>query len=209
LQIAPAQLVQSDTKGKPIFTWNAADIELSARPIEDRVTVQATLHDVMTQSAEGSNARSSFARPFSIAMPPELKELATHNVDYYRFDRTVPRDDKMLLQRALLRIGNSIQSEMHSRASFAVSCLILVIVGCVLGMMFKSGNFLSAFALSVVPALMSIALICAGQHTCDNIPWKIDSNFQNPLSMGLSLIWAGNVIVAVIGAALLRWLVRQ
>ena len=38
-------------------------------------------------------------------------------------------------------------------------------VGAALGMMFKSGNFLSAFALSAVPALVCIALIVTGQHT--------------------------------------------
>jgi hypothetical protein len=86
--------------------------------------------------------------------------------------------------------------------------LILVIVGCALGMMFKSGNFLSAFALSVVPALVCIALIVAGQHTCENVPWKLD-NFQNPLSLGLSLIWSGNVVVLVLAAVLWTRLTRQ
>jgi lipopolysaccharide export LptBFGC system permease protein LptF len=210
LLITPAVLVQTDAKGKPSFTWNAMDIELSARPVsDDQINVQATLHDVTTQSAEGSTARKSFARPFTVAMPPHLKELADKDVNFYRTAPGVTNLERNVLQRALLRVQNSIQSEMHSRASFAVSCLILVIVGCALGMMFKSGNFLSAFALSVIPALVSIALICAGQHTCDNIPWKIDANFHNPLSMGLSLIWMGNVLVAAIGVALLRWLQRQ
>ena len=59
-------------------------------------------------------------------------------------------------------------------------------------MMFKSGNFLTAFAISVVPALICIALIVAGQHTCENIPWKLE-NFHNPLNLGIALIWSGNV----------------
>lgn len=210
LSVSPARLVQTDLNAKPVFTWDALDIELSARPIsEDQVSVQATLHDVTTQSAEGSTARSSFARPFTIAMPEQLRDIAKRDISFYRSAPGVSSDARMALQRQLLRVGNSIQSEMHSRASFAVSCLILVIVGCALGMMFKSGNFLTAFALSVIPALISIALICAGQHTCDNIPWKVTANFQNPLSLGLSLIWTGNVLVAIIGIALLRWLQRQ
>jgi hypothetical protein len=209
LLVTPAKLVQLDTKGKMMFTWTANDVELSAQPIEERLSVQATLHDVTVQTADSSTARTAFSRNFYVPIPNELKQLANHNVDYYRTSPGVSHDDKMLLQRALLRIGNSIQSEMHSRASFAVSCLILVIVGSVLGMMFKSGNFLSAFALSVMPALLSIALICAGQHTCDNIPWRVDTNFQNPLGLGLGLIWTGNVLVAVIGTALIRWLIRQ
>jgi hypothetical protein len=89
-----------------------------------------------------------------------------------------------------------------------VSCLILVIVGCCLGMMFKSGNYLTAFALSVIPALVCIALIVAGQHTCENVPWNL-TNFKNPLNLGLTLIWSGNAMVLVIAVALGWRLQRQ
>ena len=80
-------------------------------------------------------------------------------------------------------IWNTVRSKLHSRASFAMSCLILVMVGCALGMMFRSGNFLNAFALSVVPALISIALIITGQHTAENIPKEL-INFHNPYELG-------------------------
>jgi hypothetical protein len=85
---------------------------------------------------------------------------------------------------------------------------MLVMVGCALGMMFRSGNFLSAFALSVVPALICIALIVTGQHTCENVPWDV-SHWQNTLGLGLVLIWSGNVAVAIIAIALLTRLQRQ
>src|SRR5205814_2312851 len=112
------------------------------------------------------------------------------------------------LARAILKISNSVISELHSRVSFALSCLVLVMVGCALGMMFKSGNFLTAFAVSVVPALVSIALIITGQHTCENIPHDI-ANFQNSLKLGIGLIWSGNIAVAAIGVVLLGRLQRQ
>ena len=53
------------------------------------------------------------------------------------------------------KLMGRLQSEIHSRASFAISCLVLVLVGCALGMMFRSSNFLSAFAVSFVPAMFS------------------------------------------------------
>ena len=108
----------------------------------------------------------------------------------------------------MLYLGNAIHSEMHSRASFAVSCLILVIVGCALGMMFKSGNFLTAFAISVVPALLCIALIVTGANVSNSIPFKLE-NFHNPLNAGLALIWSGNVAVLLIAVALMWKLQRQ
>jgi hypothetical protein len=77
--------------------------------------------------------------------------------------------------------------------------------------MFRSGNFLNAFAVSVVPALISIALIITGQHTCENLPpaHQITSSFSNPLNLGLALIWSGNAVVAVIALALIGKLQRQ
>jgi hypothetical protein len=93
--------------------------------------------------------------------------------------------------------------------SFGVSCFILVMVGCALGMMFRSGNFLSAFAVSVVPALASIALVVTGQHTCENIPWNITTQWQNPLKIGLFIIWSGNAAVLAIAVVLLGRLQRQ
>ncbi len=203
LLVAPAKLVQSDDRGNVVFTWDCADIELSAHPINgDHLSIQATLHNVAQESSEGPTAKSSFSRNFTVPMPDDVNDIAKHDVNYYRRDPAVGPLDKMSLQRQLFRVSNSIQGEMHSRASFAISCLILVIVGCGLGMMFKSGNFLTAFAISVVPALITIALIVAGQHTCENIPWRIDAHFQNPLGLGLCLIWTGNALVLTIATIL-------
>jgi hypothetical protein len=84
-----------------------------------------------------------------------------------------------------------------------------VMVGCALGIMFRSGNFLTAFAVSVIPALLSIVLIVTGQHTCENIPYEIKSGFHNPLSIGLTLIWSGNLVVLVIATVLLTKLQRR
>ena len=112
------------------------------------------------------------------------------------------------LNRKLTRLLNGIQSELHGRASFAISCLILVMVGCALGMMFRSGNFLTAFALSVIPALVCIALIVAGQHTCENVPWNLEK-FQNPINLGIALIWSGNAIVLTLAVILWGRLARE
>jgi lipopolysaccharide export LptBFGC system permease protein LptF len=208
LVVTPARVTQT-RDGKNQFTWDAAQVELSARPIAgDQLSVQAQLHDVIAQTPEGPTPRASFIRSFVVPMPPELEEFEHRELDFYRRAEAATPEEGALLQRELYRLGNGIQSEMHSRASFAVSCLILVVVGCCLGMMFRSGNFLTAFALSVIPALICIALIVAGQHTCENIPWKLE-NFQNPLHLGLALIWSGNAAVFALAVALTWRLQRQ
>jgi hypothetical protein len=73
-----------------------------------------------------------------------------------------------------------------------VSCLSLVLVGCALGVMFRSGNFLNAFAVSFVPALLCITLIVSGQQTATHVPYAAD--FKDPLPASLAFIWSGNVI---------------
>jgi hypothetical protein len=201
LDIAPGRLVQVHN-GKADFTWDAEEIELSTTPVgDDRMAVKVLLRDVIAHTPEGPSARLDFTRQFAITLPPALKGLENHDVDYYRMLPDIRVDQKAPLERELIRVGNGVQSELHSRCSFALSCLILVVVGCCLGMMFKSGNFLTAFALSVIPALVCIALIVAGQHTCENVPWKLE-NFQNPLHFGLAMIWSGNALVLALAVVL-------
>ncbi len=74
------------------------------------------------------------------------------------------------LRFAWFDLTNHISSELNARAAFVVSCLLLVLVGSSLGMMFRSGNFLTAFAVSVVPAMLSTVLIVTGQHTAESTP---------------------------------------
>jgi len=55
--------------------------------------------------------------------------------------------DHSLLNHEWVSLTNGLMAESNSRASFAVSCLILVLVGCALGMMFRSGSgFISRVA---------------------------------------------------------------
>ena len=99
------------------------------------------------------------------------------------------------------RWKSKLLSEINSRAAFAISCLVLVMVGCSLGMMFRAGNFLSAFAVSFIPAMISIALIVTGQQICSRV--------TGGGNMGLAFLWSGNAIVAVLGIFLLGRLQRQ
>ena len=105
-------------------------------------------------------------------------------------------------------LKNNILAESNGRASFAVSCLILVLVGTALGMMFKSGNFLTAFAISFVPALICITLIVAGQQICHAVPDRIDTQ-ANPLKVGIAFIWSGNAANFLIAVGLIWKLQRQ
>jgi lipopolysaccharide export LptBFGC system permease protein LptF len=175
----------------------------------DRVLVTIELHDAQVSSETGPIPRASFPRSFSIPMPREVLLLRqARTADYYVAGPEIRSQEHRRLKREYHRLSNSIYSEMHARASLAVSCMVLVMVGCALGLMFRSGNFLTAFALSVVPALLTIALIVMGQKTAENIPWELET-LRDPLWLGVGLIWSGNVAVLAIGVVLLGRLQRQ
>jgi lipopolysaccharide export LptBFGC system permease protein LptF len=173
------------------------------------LNVTLELQDASVRIGGSESARASFVRSFDLKMPPDIAALpAARNATYYARAKSVLPDQQKQLLRAIYIVTNRARSELHSRVSFAVSCLILVMVGCALCLMFRSGNFLTAFALSVVPALITIALIIAGQQTADNVPWDV-THYHNSLHLGLALIWSGNIAVAAIAAVLLVRLQRQ
>ncbi len=179
-------------------------------PQSRTLSVEADMLDAVVKSSDEITPHSSFARDFTVAMPAFVQKIATQrNAAFYASDPTADPDEQMRLKKELIRLKNSAISEAHARVSFALSCLILVMVGCALGMMFKSGNFLSAFALSVAPALVSIVLVVTGQHVCENIPYILPKNFNDPLQIGLYLIWSGNAMVLIIAIVLLTRLSRQ
>jgi hypothetical protein len=138
-----------------------------------------------------------------VPIPQSLRDLEHRPLDDYRSKAAAGAGNQRALERQLIVLNNDIVSEMHGRMAFALSCLILVLVGCSLGMMFRSGNFLTAFAISFIPALLSITLIIAGQQTCGNIPWNRGLGWENPLKMGVALIWSGNVANLALSSGLL------
>src|SRR5262249_30026378 len=159
-------------------------------------------YDCTVDTAGVRAPRASLPQQFSIPMPESIVAVTTRPAGNY-VQGKISSFNQEDLNRNLIKLRNSVISEIHARLSFAVSCFILVMVGCALGMMFRSGNFLSAFAVSIVPALTSIALIVTGQHTSENVPAMIPTGWSNPLEIGMMVIWSGNAVVAVICGVLL------
>ena len=199
------------TAGGIPFDATAQQVRLRVWPdvLTETLSAEADLIDSVMTNDDEPTKRSSRAIDFTVHMPADVQRIENRDARFYAKGANVDPTEQNKLRKELLKLKNSAISEKHSRVSFAVSCVILVMVGCALGMMFKSGNFLSAFALSVVPALVSIVLVVTGQHVCENIPYELPKNFSDPLQIGLYLIWSGNVIVLMIGSGLLWRLSKQ
>jgi lipopolysaccharide export LptBFGC system permease protein LptF len=187
-----------------------SDLNSYSGPPADRMNVSIELFRVVLQTQGGlETPRGSFARSFSVPMPDAVRAIGKKQlVDFLRDpvceQGTMPDDvqqwkvaswEYFCLHHEQVRANNAARSELHGRASFALSCLSLVMVGCALGVMFRSGNFLNAFAASFVPALLSMMLIVSGQQSATHISYAMDAVFKDPLPMALAFIWGGNVVV--------------
>jgi lipopolysaccharide export LptBFGC system permease protein LptF len=203
--------VDRESGGDVVSRDRAKQVRITVEPMElppnadeetpRRLLVSVRGYDVIVQADEDPAAHETYLRTVNVPMPDNLRALEKHDVRHFLTNQEAGRKEREELKANYTKLVSSIRSEMHARASFAVSCFILVMVGCALGMISKSGNFLSAFAVSVVPALLCIALIVTGQHVCENTP--------KSMGMGLSLIWSGNVIVLIMATVLLGKLQRQ
>lgn len=199
-QTRPVSFIRQRTS-QPETLVRAADLTLKALPSSDEAQIDCsvTLNDCMSQTEEGVIPRANFTQHFSVPMEADVAAIADRGLAFY-----AQQPNYEYVRRELRQLLNEIWAESNARASFAVSCLILVMVGCALGMIFRSGNFLTAFAVSFIPALLSITLIIAGQRTAGSIATHDLKPYTDPLQLGLGLIWAGNGVNLAI-ASVLMW----
>jgi lipopolysaccharide export LptBFGC system permease protein LptF len=180
---------------------------LSARAAEMHITAHADdatgtmsvsieLTDAQVRTQEGPSDMRGFARGFSVPMSDKILAVSSRKLNDFKNDPLLTSIDVGNLTHEQVVVINGSMSELHSRASFALSCLILVFIGCALGAMFRSGNFLTAFAVSFIPALLCMTLIVCGQQMATHVPFDMNpATFHNPLKTALGFIWVGNLLV--------------
>lgn len=165
--------------------------------------------ELRSGGSDDVTVRDRFRRSFTVVQPPEVSALSRRSVSQHQANAELPDDLRRRLDRELIVTRNEVYGELNARAAFALSCLVLVMMGVALGMMFRSGHFLSAFAVSVVPAMFCILLTVTGQHTVEDVPSRLPPDWHNPLGIGLVLIWLGNAVVGIGACTLLYRLQRQ
>jgi len=109
------------------------------------------------------------------------------------------------LARSLRTIARWIKAcglaEMQSRYASMVSGVLLVVLGAVLGIRFRHGHILTAFFISMGPALFAIFAILMGARMVKEDP----AHMHNLVAV----IWAGNIVVLVIDMIVVGRLMRQ
>jgi len=87
------------------------------------------------------------------------------------------------LQRNVQKTLAEIAGELYSRLVFGIGCIFMILIGIGLGIMWKGGHLLSAFAASCIPAAVLIVCIMCGRNITENLGSQGVS--------GIVLMWTG------------------
>jgi lipopolysaccharide export LptBFGC system permease protein LptF len=104
------------------------------------------------------------------------------------------------LMNKLASVNNEIDAELHSRLVLGLGCVSLILTGAALGIYLRGGHLLSAFGASAIPAGVLIVFIMAGK--------QITQNPSTSAAMGVTVMWTGFVILAVLTLVLYRRLLK-
>jgi lipopolysaccharide export LptBFGC system permease protein LptF len=123
-----------------------------------------TLHPVeyfdqpeLSRRYESIDLASLLESPGSLGMPPmQTRQLEKLN------------------ERAQQLLGE-VRSEIHFRASYAVSVVGMVLLGAVLGIIVRGGQVLTAFGISCIPTLFVVIACIVGRNLGDRVPYAAAS----------------------------------
>jgi hypothetical protein len=105
------------------------------------------------------------------------------------------------LQKQIALTLAEIGAETHSRLVFGVGCITLIMIGIGLGIVLKDGHLLTAFAASAIPALALVSCIMMGKN--------ITKNPESTVLSGAMLMWAGLIVLTLLGLEMYRRLLKH
>jgi lipopolysaccharide export LptBFGC system permease protein LptF len=129
-----------------------------------------------------------------------LEDIYTRS-DSFTSNPAILSDIATLGRSMIPRLINRIKAEMHSRIAYGVSCFLMVTMGAALGLMFRGGQLISAFALSVIPAAVVIVMMLMGK--------QLVRTPSMPTIYGLASIWSGIIVLIAADVAVLMHLARK
>lgn len=109
-------------------------------------------------------------------------------------------EERLQLGAVIDTTVRKIRAVVNERTAFSVSACVLVLLGAVMGIVFRGSHVLTAFGISFVPMLVVIVTIVMGKQLTQNpgTTWS-----------GLVLIWSGIVIVGSLDVWTLTRVLRR
>ena len=212
---------------KHIITIPADDLFLNRRDTTSRSDREMTIQMILNKRKDISNridiVKSRVARAFlrtkmDSIVPPNFEEAkliltqfknafvtdSTNSADaIYRMEKDVSMAERQLrneynLLRSYGKSSNKYEVELHKKFSLPVACILFIMTGASLGVLFRKGGFTIATSLSFGFFLVYYILMIGGEDLADR-------NILSPV-VG---IWSPNVLLFIISAYLLLHTVRE
>ena len=191
-----------------LVTCDHADLSFSSNAFAPgEVTATLSLRDNIVQAPLEQNRPAIKLQEKSflgLTLDPALRKVAAApDIIQYaeKSDAQSTRELGITAERAKIKLFQTIDSELHSRGSFSLSCLTLVLFGAALGILLRGKNPLAVFVVGFVPAIVLVLLITAGRQVTEG-------NVRN-VSSGIAMIWAGNAVLVLLVAGVYFKLLRR
>ena len=121
--------------------------------------------------------------------------------EQYTTNESILKAINQLKTHEIPKLHSRIVGEIHGRIAYGVSCFLLVAMGAALGLLFRGGQIISAFAISVVPAALVIIMVLMGK--------QLIRNPDVPMALGLMSIWAGILLLLAATVGVYAYLMRK
>ena len=165
------------------------------------VLITVVLNDVTIAGADELAETAQHRREYEMgpfAVPSEImaknKRITPDelykNAENYSDSPKIRKMIASVRENIIPRIKSKICAEMHQRLAYGISCLLMVMLGAAMGLVFRGGEALVAFAISAGPASAVIVLMLMGK--------QLIANPGVPEAYGIAVIWGG--IAAMAGA---------
>ena len=129
-----------------------------------------------------------------------LEDLLDHPEKLTK-NATILREIRTEKKQSIAQIQSKILAEMHGRMAYGTSCLLLLALGAALGLVFRGGQLIVAFVITLVPAAMIIIMILMGK--------QLITNPKVPPLNGVVTIWGGVALLLAATIAVYTRLLRQ
>lgn len=103
-------------------------------------------------------------------------------------------------RRDVLKLGQEITGIIHSRLAFSGSSLVVLIFAAALGIICRGGQMLTAFTIAFIPGLLVVVLNIMGRQLTENTGTHM---------VGIVVIWAGLVLLAIADVVILTRFIRR
>jgi len=190
--------------GRATITWSPVTRQPQVTlKLEGNVTIDYLDPTGRRRTRAGEWARGEIAVPQEVrrrAAEIELSDLY-NNPGQFTTNEKILKQFRYLRDKRIPKLKGALIAELHARIAYGVSCFLMVAMGGALGLIFRGGQFISAFAISAVPAALVIALLLMGKGMVRNP----DVSTQ----LGLACIWGGIVALIVANTLLYVHLARR